>query len=468
MSLTNDAVTVFKNTLMSVIHKPEQRALPAPMEPVMVEQTTSPTTVPSLLDQSLLAVARDAADIRRDHDAILTKTATLSTLQEDLHGAFERAYQALEQLAEARSQLAKAEAVARFEHEARENAAQRLSGMTATYHQTVSELEKLRPEAKRLENSLRQTGDRLLQVEIENATLTEQLNEWKAESERRAASEAALRREHEELKTELASTNGYVAQRVSEISQLHERCEIAEQGARTSARALEESRSECASALVRLDEERVKLASAESCATALESQLRDLGEKFSAARASWSQEAEGFNDTVARLRHDLAQATGRVEAHERLLSSAQADVAGLRRQYGELENVLAGSRLNASQLLTRAEAAEAARDLNGVDLASSKRLHQSLMRRVKPLLMALRDKGAESVKLAATLAEMERRFLTYQSEAGDMIRTLQDRETQLVADLEAERARRVVAEGALAIDRSFRPLEIQRRAPEPS
>ena len=97
--------------------------------------------------------------------------------------------------------------------------------------------------------------------------------------------------------------------------------------------------------------------------------------------------------------------------------------------------------------MTRAEAAEAARDQNGADLASSKRLHQSLMRRVKPLLMALREKGAESVKLGATLADMERRFLTYQSEAGDMIRALQDRETQLVADLEAERARRVVAEG---------------------
>ena len=300
MSLTNDAVTVFKNTLMSVIHKPEQRALPAPLEPVMVEQTTSPTTVPSLLDQSLLAVARDAADIRRDHDAILTKTATFSTLQEDLHGAFERAYQALEQLAEARSQLAKAEAVARFEHEARENAAQRLAGMTATYHQTVSELEKLRPEAKRLETSLRQTGDRLLQVgnRERDADRTGQ----RVRRPRSSAETPAKRRcgaSMKQLKAELASTNGFVAQRVSEISQLHERCEIAEQGARTSARALEESRSECASALVRLDEERVKLASAESRVTALESQLKDLGDKFSSARASWSQEAEGFNETVS-------------------------------------------------------------------------------------------------------------------------------------------------------------------------
>ena len=169
--------------------------------------------------------------------------------------------------------------------------------MTATYHQTVSELERLRPETKRLETSLRETGDRLLQIEVENASLTEQVNEGKAEIERRNASEAGLRREHEAVKAELASTNGYVAQRVSEITALHERCEIAEQGARTSARALEESRSECASALMRLDEERVKLASAESVVTALDSQLKDLGEKFSSSRAAWSQEAEGFNDT---------------------------------------------------------------------------------------------------------------------------------------------------------------------------
>src|SRR5579863_1232838 len=108
MSLTNDAVTVFKNTLLSVMHKPEPKALEAPLvEQALVEQT-SPSTAPTMLEQSLLAVARDSADIRRDHDAILTKAATLSTLQEDLLAAFDRAYQALEQLAEARSHLAKA------------------------------------------------------------------------------------------------------------------------------------------------------------------------------------------------------------------------------------------------------------------------------------------------------------------------------------------------------------------------
>src|SRR5439155_6890413 len=109
----------------------------------------SPPTAPTLLEQSLLAVARDGADIRRNHDAILSKASLLTSLQDDLLAVFDQSYQALEQLAEARSQLSKAETVAKFEHEERETVAQRLVSMTASYHQTVSELEKLRPEAKR-------------------------------------------------------------------------------------------------------------------------------------------------------------------------------------------------------------------------------------------------------------------------------------------------------------------------------
>ena len=60
------------------------------------------------------------------------------------------------------------------------------------------------------------------------------------------------------------------------------------------------------------------------------------------------------------------------------------------------------------------------------------------------------------------MADFEKRFATYQAESGATIRHLQDKETHLVADLEAERARRVVAEGSLAIDRSFRPSEAHR------
>jgi chromosome segregation ATPase len=464
MSLTNDAVNVFRNTLLSVIQKPEAK-LPAPPEEPLMEQP-SPPTAPTLLEQSLLAVARDSADIRRDHDAILTKAAALGTLQEDLLAVFDRAYQALEQLAEARSQLSKAEAVAKFEREAREAAAQRLASMTASYHQSVSEVERLRPETRRLETSLSQTSERLARVEAENGTLAEQLAETKAEIERKISQEALARRDLEAAKTELAAANAYAAQKIAEMSQLHERCEIAEQAARASTRALEESRGECANALVRLDEERVNLASAESRVTALETQLRDLGDKFSAAGAAWSQEAERFNETVARLKDELAQANGRDEAHQRLLASAQSELAALRRQCGDLESQLGESRLNASQLLTRAEGSEAARDAMAADLATSKRLHQSLMRRVKPMIAALREKNAESVKLAATLSDMERRFLNYQADAGETIRVLQDREMQLVADLEAERARRVVAEGSLAIDRSFRQTETQRKTPD--
>jgi chromosome segregation ATPase len=442
------------------MQKPEGKGA----EPPLLEQTSASAT-PTLLEQSLLAVARDSADIRRDHDAILTKTATLTTLQEDLLAVFDRAHQALEQLAEARSHLAKAEAVAKFERDARETAAQRLGSMTASYHQSVSELEKLRPETKRLESSLRQTSDKLAHQEAENASLAEQLNELRTEIERKRADEIKARREHEAVSAELASANAFVGQKITEISQLNERCEIAEQAARASARALEESRSDCASALVRLDEERVNLASAQSRIAAQETQLRDLGEKFSLAQAGWSADAERFNETLSRLKDELAQTSSRDEAHQRLLAAAQSDLAALRRRSNELESQLAESQSNLSRILARAETAEAERDHLHSELATSKRLHQSLLRRVKPMISALREKNAESVKLAATLSDFERRFLTYQTETGEAIRTLQERETQLVADLETERARRVVAEGALAIDRSFRPIETQRKKP---
>lgn len=461
MSLTNDAVTVFKNTFLSVLHRHDEKISETPL---IVQP--SPSTAPTMLEQSLLAVARDGADIRRNHDAILSKASVLTSLQDDLHTVFDQSYQALEQLAEARSHLAKAEAVAKFEHEARETATQRLVGMTASYHQTVSELEKLRPETKRLETSLRQTSERLAHYESEHTGLTEQLADARAEIERHRAAEIAASREHETVNAELASANAYIAQKINEVAQVNERCEIAEQAARVSARALEETRNQCAGALMRLDEERVNLASAQSHIAALEAQLRDLTEKFSSARAVWSQEASGFNETIGRLQEDLAQACGRDEAHQRLLTTAQSDLSALRRHKSELESALADSGRLANQTLKRAEIAEAARDQVTSDLATSKRLHLSMLRRVKPMISALREKNAETVKLTATLADFERRFLNYQTEAGEAIHSLQEKETQLVADLETERARRVVAEGSLAIDRSFRPIETSRRRTE--
>jgi len=460
MSFSQDAVAAVKSTFFSVVHKHETKPteLP-PMAPA------SPPTAPELVERGLLAVARDSADIRRNHDAILTKAASLSTLQDDLLEAFDRAYLALEQLAEARSQLAKAEAVAKFEREERVVAAQRLSTMTSSYHQTVAEVGKLRPELKRLETTLRQTADRLEQQETEAAEIGERLADAQAEIGRLRAAEASARRDQDSLAGELASANAFIARKMAETSQLGERCEIAEQAARASSRALEESRSECANALVRLDEERVHFASAQSRISALETQLRDLSAKFSSARADWSQDTELLNEAVSRLKNDLSQALGRDEAHQRLLSAAQSELSALRLQSGELETQLVEARHNAAEASACAAEAEAARDAHAKEAATSKRLNQSLLRRVKPMITALREKNTEGVRLSSAHAELERHFLDYQAEAGDALRNLQDRETQLVADLEVERARRVVAEGALAIDRSFRPTEASRRRP---
>ena len=215
MSVTNDAVAVFRNRFLAVIHRGEQK-FPQPT----VQSGHQAFDRANMVEQGLLAVARDSADIRRDHDAILLKAASLSTLQEDLLAVFERSYQALEQLAEARSHLSKAEAVAKFERDAREAASQRLSGMTATYHQTVSELEKLRPENRQLQAALQQVNEKLARLEDDNAMLNASLTETRAELERKQAQEVAARREHDATKAELASANKFVAQKLLEMSQL--------------------------------------------------------------------------------------------------------------------------------------------------------------------------------------------------------------------------------------------------------
>ena len=418
------------------------------------------------MDEGLLAVARDSADIRREHDAILTKASALANLQDELRGAFDRAYHALDELAEARSQLAKAERTAKFERDARETVSERLASTTSDYHRMVSEVERLRPDVKRLENALLQANARVGELESDHTSLSVSYEEARAEIERRRADEAQLRREHDVANVELASANAYVAQKIGDIAQLHERCEIAEQASRASARALDDARAEAGTALARLDEARVTLASAESRIAALEAQLRELTEKFSHASASWTHDAERSNEIISRLKEELAQAGGRDEALQRLLSNAQSDTSQLRRQTADLESQLSEMRVKLSQTLARAGGAETARDQLRAEVANSRNLHQSLLRRVKPLIVSLRDKAAESAKLTATLADFEKRFSTYQNETGATIRHLQDKETQLVADLEAERARRVVAEGALAIDRSFRPSDSHRPRPE--
>ena len=66
----------------------------------------------------------------------------------------------------------------------------------------------------------------------------------------------------------------------------------------------------------------------------------------------------------------------RLMRHQRLLTTAQADVNALRRQCSELEDRIADRELVVSQLRTRAETAEAIRDQFGRDLDGSKRLHQ--------------------------------------------------------------------------------------------
>ena len=157
----------------------------------------------------------------------------------------------------------------------------------------------------------------------------------------------------------------------------------------------------CDAALSKLDEERVHLASSESRSAAQEAQLFGSRRDLSLRRGRpWSGESEpACNATVGELRvracANERPSTRRVIAW----SSACAErprrpEPPVRRSGGQSGRKVASP---FSIRRRRAEGAEAARDRLVNDLSTSKRLHLSLLRRVKPIgSRSLREMNAES------------------------------------------------------------------------
>ena len=81
------------------------------------------------------------------------------------------------------------------------------------------------------------------------------------------------------------------------------------------------------------------------------------------------------------------------------------------------------------------------------------------MRRVKPLIAALRQKKTELSQMALRIEDLEGRFDSRRLELESVIEQLQEKMTVLIEDLEAERSRRILAEGALGLDRDKRVAE---------
>lgn len=456
MSLTTDAVSALKSRLFSVTNRPD-----GPDAGALVASIVAPAgpEINLMGDDGLMAVGRDSANIRDLHDAILRKASLLTTLQDDLYLAFERTYGALDQLADARSQLAQAEAVAHVEKEARETTQQRMRELSETGQRTTSELEKMRIENKRLVSALHQVEEKARKLETENASLSETLAQTQAELEHHREQGDLQTKEIEALRAELQFADQIITVRSTELMQAVQRSEIAEQTVRSLNSSLEEVRVEAAMLGTSLEDERISLASANSRLASLDAQLRDVGESAAQARALAQTEGDKLRRQITELKGQLSQTEGLEQLQRQLLAQSQAEQQSQREKLNSLDRRLAEAELAADQAMQRAANAEAARLRIEKEIASSKKTQKSLLRRVKPLISALRDRTATAAELTAVVAELEERQQAAQRDGQALIEQMQEREAGLVAQLEAERVRRIVSEGALAIDRSLRAGE---------
>ena len=89
----------------------------------------------------------------------------------------------------------------------------------------------------------------------------------------------------------------------------------------------------------------------------------------------------------------------------------------------------------------------------------TKSQQRNLVRRVKPLIAALREKQVEARKLALQIEDLESRLDVRGRELEALNLNSETRLRALIEELETERSRRILAEGALGLDRDTRAAD---------
>jgi hypothetical protein len=145
--------------------------------------------------------------------------------------------------------------------------------------------------------------------------------------------------------------------------------------------------------------------------------------------------------------------------HERLLAELRLELQARNDQLKQTERRALDSAMTAEQSAQKLLAAEAELDKTLAGNISSRAQRRAMMRRVKPLIAALRQKKTELSQMALRIDGLEGRFDSRRLELEAIIEQAQEKMTGLIEDLEAERSRRILAEGALGLDRDKRVAE---------
>ena len=149
-----------------------------------------------------------------------------------------------------------------------------------------------------------------------------------------------------------------------------------------------------------------------------------------------------------------------VEAvREGMLRDGQAERVALAERLRQAERTMANLELAERQAGETRLIAEQARESALNRLEAAQAAQKRMLKRVTPLIAALREKTEEAGAKTTLVADLESRLEERTRALDAATRSADGRASALTAELETERARRTMAEGALAEGRDRRAAQ---------
>ena len=407
-------------------------------------------------DAALSVVGRENEALRRRHEEILDSLRSLALVEDEVAETFQRAETLFDELAKAKSELARVEAVERVEREARDAAMARNAELGQTFERTRSELETVRAEARRLASALTQREAEVKKLEKDNAALIE--HSARIDDERSTALDRVRLGEQDlaAVRGELEGADSDRARLDRDLSEALERVKIAERAASSVEIQIEETRAQVVLLVSQLSEEKSLHGALRNRTRANESELETVQRDYAQARLEAQHDSAATQDQIAALTAKLTHAEAIEAVREHILQDLQKDAAEKAALLTGAERAGRESELSARQADEMRQSADKARERADVQLAAAQAAQKRMLARVSPLIAALRERTHMANSRAAMIVELEARLATRVRDAGDAMHMAEARTAMLTAELETERSRRLLAEAALNDDRARR------------
>jgi chromosome segregation ATPase len=186
----------------------------------------------------------------------------------------------------------------------------------------------------------------------------------------------------------------------------------------------------------------------------LESALTASQLEHEMGRVLWSQRAEESRDEIAALRAQLDADGSRAEATELLLAEARADLAAKIAELADKDRRIEQAEAAIAPLSERYEQARLEIAQRVAEAAEGEKAHAKLADRAQALVRAMNDTRAKLDSAEERVALLNKRLADDSAKFATAGEQLEQKISELTAQLEREKNARIVASGALEASRS--------------